>query len=132
MIIVFYGYNRLPQGISIIKEIKNRMNNFRLTTNSKFNLVKPENFVSINTRVKDLFAIPAPYDIKDGIRYLRGTNKLVYEKLSVIAIDKIGKKHYYTSISECSKALGFGRRTIKNCLLTSKIHKSYQFIYNIK
>lgn len=64
-------------------------------------------------------------------RYLRNTNKLVSEKLSIVAIDIDGYKVNYTSISNCSKALGFARLTIKNCLLTGNIHKGYQFVYNV-
>lgn len=57
VIIVFYGYHRLPEGISIINEIKLSLNNFRLTN---FNTVKLENKLSIGSRVSDLFSLPAP------------------------------------------------------------------------
>ena len=83
MIIVIYGYNRLPEGISIINQLKNGMNNFRLTTNSKFTAgiavpsLKLDNQLSINLKVSDLFSLPTPYVIKDGIRYLISTNNLV-------------------------------------------------------
>lgn len=117
----------MPQGISIINEIKNGINNFRLTTNSP----TWDNIVSIYSKVSDLFSLPAPYIIKDGIRYLKNTNSLVYGKLGLIAIDIHGNKINYTSISECSRALGFGRATIKNCLLTGNRHKGYQFVYNV-
>lgn len=55
VIIVFYGYHRLPEGISIINELKKRMNNFRLTTN--FNAVKLENNISITSKLLNLLAI---------------------------------------------------------------------------
>lgn len=106
MIIVFYDYHRLPQGISIINEIKNGMNNFRLKTNSKFNTVKLDNIVSINSKVSDIFYLSAPYVIKDGIKYLKDTNSLS-AKLGVIDMDIHNNKIDYTSISECSRALGF-------------------------
>ena len=41
-------------------------------------------------------------------RYLRATNKLVSEKWGLIAIDEHDNKQSYISISECSRALGFG------------------------
>lgn len=71
------------------------------------------------------------YVVKNEARYLRYTNKLVSEKLSLVAIDIDENKVNYTSISNCSKALGFGRLTIKNCLYTGNIHKGYQFVYNV-
>lgn len=63
------------------------------------------------------FSLPAPYEIKNGVRYLTGTNKLVPEKLKIIAVDENGNKFSYSSISECNRALGIGRLTIKNCLI---------------
>lgn len=132
VIIVFYGYHRLPEGIAIINELKKRMNNFRLTTN--FNAAKLENNISITSKLLNLLTIPAPYEIKDGTasaRYLRGTDKLVSEKLGIIVLDENGITTNYVSLSECSKALGFGRTIIKNCLLTGNTHKGYQFNYDI-
>ena len=35
--IQYFGYHLLPQGKDLIKIIKSRMNNFRLTTNDKYN-----------------------------------------------------------------------------------------------
>lgn len=131
--IVFYGYHKLPQAISIINEIKGSMNKFRLTTYSKSNTCdkESEKGMSINSKVSDLISVPSPYVIKGVNRYLRETNKLVSEKLGVIAIDEQGNKQNYISISKCSKALGFGKLTIKNCLLTGNTHKGYQFVYNV-
>lgn len=122
------------------------MNNFRLTTNSKLTaglalgyaeqaspnlkLENPESLASFNLKVSNLFSLPAPYVIKDGVRYIRGTNNLISSKLGIIAIDECGNKEKYMCISECSRALGFGRLTIKNCLLKGNIHKGYQFVYN--
>jgi cytochrome c oxidase subunit 3 len=130
--IVFYGYHTLSKGISIINEIKCCMNSFRLTTNSKFNSDKLSNkTISINSKLLDIVSLPTPYVIKGGRRYLRETNKLVSDKVSIIAIDNDGNKRYFFSIIECSKSLGFGRLTIKNCLLKGSTHKGYKFVYNI-
>jgi hypothetical protein len=60
--------------------------------------------------------LPAPYEIKNGVRYLTGTNKLVSEKLRIIAIDDNDNKLSYSSISECNRALGIGRSIIKDCI----------------
>lgn len=130
--IVFYGYHTLPQGISIINEIKTCINKFRLTTNFNSYDKKLDSIASINSKIIDLFSLPTPYVIKGVARYrTRETNKLVSEKLGIITIDEHGNKQSYISISECSKALGFGRLTIKNCLLTGNTHKGYQFVYNV-
>ena len=56
---------------------------------------------------------------------------MVSEKLKIIAVDEKGNKLSYSSISECNRALGIGRSTIKNCLLSGKTHKGYSFIYDV-
>lgn len=60
VIIVFYGYHKLPQGISIINEIKSYMNRFRLTTNSKFCVKESDKLTHVITKVLDLFSLPTP------------------------------------------------------------------------
>ena len=127
VIIVFYGYNRLFEGISIINELKNGINNSRLTTHS----IKLDNYLFINSKLLYIFSLSTPYVIKNGIRYIRNTNNLVSEKLGITVIDKNNNRKIYASISECNRALGFGRLTIKNCLLTGSVHKGYQFVYNV-
>jgi hypothetical protein len=131
--IIFYGYHTLPQGISIINEIKHCINSFRLTTNLKSNFSDKisNKIISINSKLLDIVSLPTPYVIKGANRYLRETNKLVPGKISLIAIDKCGNKKTYHSINECSKSLAFGKLTIKNCLLKGNTHKGYKFIYNV-
>lgn len=135
--IYYLGYHLLPEGISLINEIKNNWNNFRLSTNksrlekentntlfSNFNQTE----VEIKNKLTSLFLIPAPYEIKNGVRYLKDTNKLVSEKVKIISIDKFNKKSIYSSITECSKALQIDRSKIKNCILTGKTYNNYNFI----
>jgi hypothetical protein len=108
------------------------MNNFRLTTNSITNDASSVSDVSsLDTKISHLFSLPAPYEIKNGVRYLTGTDKLVPEKLRIIAVDENGNKLSYSSISECNRALGIGRSTIKDCLLSGKTYKGYKFIYDV-
>jgi len=130
---VFYGYHTLPQGINIINEIKHCINSFRLTTNLKSNFCDKtsDKIISINSKLLDIVYLPTPYVIKGLNRYLRGTNKLVSDKISLIVIDKCGNEKTYISINECCKSLGFGKLTIKNCLLKGNTHKGYKFIYNV-
>lgn len=51
----------------------------------------------ILSKLSYLFVLPSPYEIKNGVRYLRGTNNLVPEKLKVIAIDDSNNKFTYSS-----------------------------------
>ena len=238
--IFFYGFHRLPEGISLINEIKSYINNFRLTTSplplkagqagiekkknshtktdlysaesndfkkeghnlsaSFYNYLASENkhiessadylrLVSSDIFKQDshlpsilsnlinnlekiqtvhtvilfkffyLFSLPSPYEIKNGVRYLRGTNNLVSEKLKVIAIGPLvpssrgsavsypslgiggegqpyltqgeNNKFTYSSISECSKALKIGRTNIKNCIISGQTYKNYKFIFGL-
>ena len=75
--IYYFGYHLLPEGKLLIKEIKNSWNNFRLSThylNNKDNLCKNSDF---KDKFKTLFLLSSPYEIKNGIRFIRGTNNLV-------------------------------------------------------
>jgi hypothetical protein len=86
---------------------------------------------SLDSKITYLFSLPAPYEIKNGVRYLAGTNKLVSERLRILAIDVNGNKFSYSSISECNRALEIGRAIIKDCILTGKTYKGYKFIYDV-
>jgi hypothetical protein len=88
-----------------------------------------EYIATILSKISYLFSLPSPYEIKDGLRYLRGTNNLVSEKLKLICIDENNNRITYSSISECSKALKFGRTNIKNCILSGQTYKNYKFIF---
>lgn len=74
--------------------------------------------------------IPSPYEVKNGIRYIRGTNKLVSESLNIVCIDNTNNKIVatYSSISECSNSLKINRATIKKYILTGKAYKNYKFL----
>jgi hypothetical protein len=228
--IFFYGYNRLPEGISLINEIKSQMNNFRLTTHAINAKAEPEWYhrvaashyttnnpaptksmqkelsnlevgclpcilrpaessavvsstfdsgnstllrrevfnsdiykqdlhlplvlsiliknlphyksegysATILDKISYLFSLPSPYEIKNGVRYLRGTTNFVSEKLKIIAIGPMdplvaqqlqsNNSFTYSSLTECSKALKIGRTNIKNCILSGKTYKNYKFI----
>lgn len=120
--IYYYGYHKLSEGINLINEIKSKMNNFRYANEVNKN---------IDSKISNLFLFPSPYEIKNGVRFLRGTNNLVSDKLKIIAIDENNNKFFYLSISECSKALNIGRTNIKNSILSGRIYKGYKFTYDI-
>ena len=86
MVDLYYlGYHLIPEEKLLIIEIKNRWNNFRLSTynfNKQNTLGEAVNSLSkdklsFENRLKNLFLIPSPYEIKNGLRFIRGTNKLV-------------------------------------------------------
>lgn len=81
-------------------------------------------------KLKDLLSLPTLYEIKHGVRFLRGTNKLVSERLHILCFDRNYKKLSFSSISECSKALNIDRSTIKKYLITGKFFNNYKFILN--
>jgi hypothetical protein len=143
--IYYYGYHTLPEGISLTEYIKARMNNWRLSTRlyqivgakNKKSIINtpavPESVVHfIDKKISDLFSLPAPYDIKNGVRYFRGTDKLVAtptEKLSIMSRDNFNNKSFFSSMTECSKALHIGRSKIKKCLLTGESYNNYNFYF---
>ena len=131
--IYYLGYHLLPEGKHLISEIQKSLNKFRF---SSWGSVDPSNFTkkvpdakgSLLVKLQNLYLLPAPYEIKKGVRYKRGTNSLVAEKLQIITIDNLNNKTFYSSLSECSKALQIERSKIKKCLTTGEKYKNIQFI----
>jgi len=129
--IYYYGYHLIPEGKALITEIKNQWNNFRLSisfVNKKNNLTISSTSLTFDEKLKNLFLIPSPYEIKNGIRFIRGTNNFVSESLKIIAFDNFNNKSIYSSITEYSNALNIDRSKIKNCILTGEVYKNYKFI----
>jgi len=131
--IYYFGYHLIPEGQTLITEIKNQWNNFRLSTkfvSKKNNLTISLTSLTFDEKLKNLFLMPSPYEIKNGLRFIRGTNNFVSESLKIIAIsqDNFNNKSIYSSITECSNALNIDRSKIKNCILTGKMYKNYKFI----
>ena len=62
----YLGYHLLPEGKSLIYKLKSRMNNYRLSTNQiNKNEVNTDN---LEIEINNVFSMPAPYEIKNGIR----------------------------------------------------------------
>ena len=131
--IYYLGYHLLPEGKHLISEIQKSLNKFRF---SSWGSVDPSNLTkkvpdaegSLLVKLQNLYLLPATYEIKKGVRYKRGTNSLVAEKLQIITIDNLNNKTFYSSLSECSKALQIERSKIKKCLTTGEKYKNIQFI----
>ena len=143
------GYHLLPQGKLIINQIKSSWNNKRLTTyikssnaipsenlNVKLNNNKPDNLDGqINKALQALYLVPSPYEIRNGVRFIRGTDNLARyatQKLKIKVINGfLNKEYFFSSISECGKILELDRTKIKKSILTGEPYKNYKFeIYN--
>jgi hypothetical protein len=140
--IKYYGYHNIPEGVSLFKEIISQWNNFRLSTNAELGsdglipttaeqekLVNP-NLIDFNEKFRLLLNIPAPYIIKDGIRFYRDTLNLVSDKIKIVSNDSLNNESVFSSISECSRILQLDRAKIKNCLINGGIYKNYKFKFH--
>ena len=116
VLIYYFGYLLLPEGKFLITDIKSHWNNFRLSThylnkidklaiNSSFVKNQNEGRLNFDNRLKSLFLIPYPYEIKNGIRDIRGTNKFINQSLNFIVIYNLNNRSIFSSITECSNAL---------------------------
>jgi hypothetical protein len=125
--IYYFGYHTTTEGSCLFNEIKSSMNNFRLSTN-KFKVKIDE--AIIQDKLSNLFSKPPVYDIRNGIRFLAGTDVLVTERLKIVVVDSEGNKSIFPSINSASIALNLGRKTIKDCILSNKEYKGLTFHYD--
>ena len=81
-------------------------------------------------KFKTLFSLSSPYEIKNGIRFIRGTNNLVSEGLKIIAIDNLQNKYILSSISEGRIAINIDRyrSKFKHCLITAEKYKKIKIL----
>ena len=97
-------------------------------TNPLNNVV--ENFsLDIQTKLSQLFSKDSPYMIKNGVRYIRNTNKLVADSNHIVMRDNNQKETIYSSISECSKINRINRKVLKDCIVRGVSHKGYTFSF---
>nr|YP_010608734.1 hypothetical protein PNX16_mgp037 [Drechslerella dactyloides]WAN89814.1 hypothetical protein [Drechslerella dactyloides] len=127
----YKGYHTILEGKSIIDAIKNCINKYRLSTNN--HLIKGKEIKSI-TEIKllltKLYLQNSPYEIKNGIRYYRGTDKLVSGSTKIICIDENNCRLEYDSMTKAANALNISRNKIKDCITTGKSYKGYIFLLN--
>lgn len=128
----YKGYHTTLEGKYIFDAIKLHINKYRLTTNT--NLLKNVERVSISEIENLLFKLylsDSPYEIKQGRRYYRNTNRLVSEATKILVLDNNNKNRIiYNSMSECAKNLSISRNKIKHCLNTGESYKGYVFVLN--
>jgi hypothetical protein len=127
----YKGYHTTLEGKYVYDAIKLHINKYRLTTNVKlFNGKERISFFTIENLLYKLYLSDSPYEIKQGIRYYRSTNRLVSEATKIIAIDSNNDRNIYKSMSECAESINISRQTIKRCLSTGKSFKGYTFVLN--
>ena len=126
--ITYYGYHTLLEGINLIILIKSNINNFRLKNDSNLNYSENKNL--IENKLNHLLSLPSPYEIKNGILYIRGTDKLVSKFFKIRIEDTKGKVQYFSSITECSLNLNISSKIIKNCLISGNPYKNYTFKFD--
>ncbi len=127
----YKGYHTTLEGKDIFDAIKLHINKYRLTTNVKLLNGKERNTLfTIENRLSKLYLSDSPYEINQGIRYYRNTDKLVSEATKIIVIDSNNERNIYKSMSKCAESLNISRHTIKQCLSTGKSFKGYTFVLN--
>ena len=127
--IYYKGYHTIPEGKYVFDAIKLHINRYRITTNAS--LLENMQLISISeieNLLSKLYLIDSPYEIKEGIRHYRNTNKLVSEATSIVVIDSSGNSTIHSSMSECAKNLNIGRSKIKQCLSSGESYKGYKFV----
>ena len=138
--IYYNGYHTIEQGKKVFDSIKIHMNKYRLTTNAHLREDSLD-FITISdieTSLSRLRQVESPYEIKEGIRYYRNTNKLVSESIEIIVISngalrwspEGGYRNTYKSMSECAQDIGVSRKIIKKCLSTGLSYKGLTFVLN--
>lgn len=130
--IYYKGYHTTVEGKYLFDAIKLYINKYRLTTN--VNLLKGKELISmpdIENLLSKLYLSASPYEIRQGLRYHRDTDKLVSESTKIIAIDSNNNRNFYQSMSECAQSLHISRKTIKDYLSTGKSYKGYTFFLEL-
>lgn len=128
--IKFYGYHRIEEGVNLIEKIKTKLNKLSTQPNKfKLNTVGGgTEFINFELEFKILFSLLSPYEIKNGLRFLRNTNNLVSTGLRISCINHSNKEEQvFSSISNCSEVLKIDRTYIKKYLLNKEKYKNYTF-----
>jgi len=126
--IYYKGYHTITEGKNIFDAIKLHINRYRLTNTTLLENMKILSISEIDNLLVQLYLLDSPYEIKQGIRYHRNTDKLVSEATNIVVIDSNNNKTFYSSFTVCAKSLHISRKTIKNCLNTGGSYKGYTFV----
>ncbi len=121
--IYFSGRHTLAEGEALILRLKSRMNNNRLSTNPN----NQRDLVITQSEIENLFALAAPYEVRKGVRYISGTDKLLPESFPVFVIHPSGTILSFPSLSQCALALGISRKPVRKYLDTGIPYKNHFF-----
>jgi hypothetical protein len=121
--IYFSGRHTLAEGEALILLFKSRMNNNRLSTNP----LNQKDLLISQVDIDAVFKLPAPYEVRNGTRYLAGTDKLVSEAFPVFVTYPDGSISIFPSLSKCAIALGISRNPIRKYLDTGTPYKNNFF-----
>ena len=83
----YKGYHTTVEGKYLFDAIKLYINKYRLTTN--VNLLKDKELISmreIENLLSKLSLLASPYEVRQGLRYHRDTDKLVSEATKIVAV----------------------------------------------
>ena len=128
----YKGYHTTVKGKYLFDAIKLYINEYRLTTNVKVLKGKERiSILDIENLLSKLYLSTSPYEIRQGLRYHRDTNKLVSESTKIIAIDSNNNRNFYKSMTECAQSLNISRKTLKEYISTGKSYKGYTFFLEL-
>jgi hypothetical protein len=124
----------LQQSQPVLKEKENKNSNSPDSVWDGLELNNPDTDTSsiFEKKYKILSAIPSPYEVKDGIRYIRGTLNLVPEKFKILVVDELNNELVFSSISECSRVLKIDRAKIKFCLINGEVYHVHGKFFKFK
>jgi hypothetical protein len=99
------------------------MNSFRFKTDSVLGDSNTKDLVQ--DKLNSLFSIPSPYVERNGILFIRDSEKIISKKFIIKVENTEGKVQYFPSILECSLSLNISRKIIKYCLITGNSYNNY-------
>lgn len=140
----YKGYHTTLEGKYIFDSIKLHMNKGyknlrflraspcyaqpRLTTNVYLVNKERISILEIDNLLTTLYLSESPYEIRNGVRFIRNTDKLVKGTgTKIFAIDSHNNSIVYNSIGECAKSINIPSNKIKECLNTGNSIKGYSF-----
>ena len=111
------------------------MNKYRWINCQSLSLVEQLSLENeISSAIADLYKLDCPYIIKNEVRYVRSSDKLVSDSNNIVVRlcpenKQTSIKTIYSNISDCSRQLNIGTKHIKNSLVTGKPYKGYTFSF---
>lgn len=113
------GLHYLPEGIQLIMEIVNQMNNYRLSTSEP----KVKNILC-KSKVEEFLNQPSNYEIRKNRLFIISLNRYKVNNVSIsLQLINIETKEIlksFSSLLKCANYLGITRSTLKNRIIKSK------------